>query len=513
METAVRPPESDGRPHPGAPSFGRRLNIGLSASLAVVFALAILISQWPLAFGDTYHVLAAQMVAAGRKPYVDFFLQQTPLYPLICGAWMRIFGSSWHAANLLSALLICGSAAITALIARRAYSESQWGTKGAIVAVLLFGLNLQVAHAGDDAQPYALCMFFCLLAWLAALHTNPTPARTFLTGLAAGAAVNTSLLAAPLFLIVTGWSVFQADGLDRVRRLLVLGSGSAVASIPLAYLAILAPTQAWFDIVEFQLFHRTVGIWQTENISSHNLHEILNWMGSIQGAVMVGLCLAGSLSLFASKARGSTQHSFRYATSIAVLWALCLTLLRPTFRIYYILVVPYVSLLASAGLCGLAARVKSPRWSSRVIAGTMALYALGLAIPLVASVLSRRPSSWAHSEEVARILNAQIGRNEPVYADDESIYVAARRLPPRGLENSFGATVRLPAARDYARAGLVPPERNEAQLRAGKFAAVVLTKPDDDARIEAIKSAGLYSRSAETERYVIFWKPEVERIP
>ena len=31
-------------------------------------------------------MLAAQMVAAGRKPYLDFFVQQVPLYPLICGA-------------------------------------------------------------------------------------------------------------------------------------------------------------------------------------------------------------------------------------------------------------------------------------------------------------------------------------------------------------------------------------------------------------------------------------------
>src|ERR1700741_2988196 len=103
MEAAIRPPESDDRPH-SAPSIpgpsGPRGETGLRESLAFVFALAILISQWPLQFGDTYHLLAAQMVAAGRKPYLDFFVQQVPLYPLICGAWLRIFGTSWPAANL-----------------------------------------------------------------------------------------------------------------------------------------------------------------------------------------------------------------------------------------------------------------------------------------------------------------------------------------------------------------------------------------------------------------------------
>src|ERR1700693_4988064 len=100
MEAAVRPPGSDGGTHSAPSSYNRHGEAGILQSLAFVFALAILISQWPLAFGDTYHLLAAQMVAAGRKPYLDFFVQQVPLYPLICGAWLHIFGTSWQAANL-----------------------------------------------------------------------------------------------------------------------------------------------------------------------------------------------------------------------------------------------------------------------------------------------------------------------------------------------------------------------------------------------------------------------------
>ena len=127
-------------------------------------------------------------------------------------------------------------------------------------------------------------------------------------------------------------------------------------------------------------------------------------------------------------------------------------------------------------------------------------------------MISGRPGRWAPQEEAARIVNTETGPNEAVYSDDESIYVAARRLPPRGLENSFGAAVRLPAG-EYQRAGLVPPETNQDQLRAGNFAAVVLTKGHDDARIQAVRSGGLYSQSAETKNYVIFWKPKAQRTP
>ena len=280
-------------------------------------------------------------------------------------------------------------------IASRIYAKSEWGTKGGIVAVLLFGLNLQVAQSGDDAQPYALCMFFCLLAWFAALDSRPTTLRMFLVGLAAGAAVNTSLLAAPFFLLLTGWCVAHAARPDRLRRLLWLVCGAAVASIPLAYLAMLAPTQTWFSIVEFQLFYRTAGATQPKDIASHNLHEILDWVRSIQGAVLVVLSLAGWLFLFDRKTSGSIRSSVGYAALIAIIWTVFLTAVRPTFHMYYVLVVPYVSLLAAAGLCQLCAREKLSQWSPKILAGTILLYSLGLAIPLVAGVISRRPGRWA----------------------------------------------------------------------------------------------------------------------
>ena len=406
MEAAIRPSESGGGPHSASSSRGQSVQTGVRDSLAAVFALAILLSQWPLAAGDTYHVLAAQMVAAGRKPYLDFFLQQVPLYPLICGAWLRIFGTSWQAANLFSGLLICGSAAMVARIASRIFAEADWQAKGIIAAVLLFGLNLQVGQSGDDAQPYALCIFFSLAAWLAALDTRPTTLRIFLTGLAAGAAVNTSLLAAPFFLLLTGWCAFQTAGPDRARRLFWLVCGALVASIPLAYLAMLAPAQTWFSIVEFQLVYRTAGP-ALPNVGSHNLHEILDWVYSIQGAVLILLSMAGTLFIFDRKAPVSTRRSVRYVAFIVVIWSLCLALMPFTWHMYFDLVVPFASLLAATGLCHLCARARLSQWSSEIFARTILIYSLGLGIPLVAGVMSGRPGRWAPWEDAARIVNAE----------------------------------------------------------------------------------------------------------
>jgi hypothetical protein len=490
------------------PSHGWLGQIGILASLAFISVLAILISQRPLALGDPYHVLACQMVAAGRKPYFDFFFQQAPLYSLACGAWMRIFGSSWYSTNLLSVLFVCCSSTVMARIASQAYSEAGWGVKGSIVVVLLFGLNLQLAQWGDIAQPYALCMFLCLLAWPAVFVARPTRTRFFWSGLAAGAAVNTTLLSFPFLVVLTGWSIYQTAKPDRYRGLLWLSYGVCVASIPLAYLAILAPSQTWFGMVEYQLFHRDdAGAWT--NITRWNLFQVFQWTTSTQGVLLLFLSLAGLPSLFDSKAPASTRNSLQFAASIAFSWALFLSLPRPTFALYYVLVIPYVCLLASAGLWGITSRMWSPRWASIVLVGTVLLYSPDRMWPYVRSSLTST-DELADLEETARQINAVTVPNDPVYADHEAIYVVARRLPPPGLENSFGAEVRL-RPDEYARAGIVPPERIEAQLRAGSFAAVVLSKkiPDNelDPRIsQIVRSSQLYSGYTETKRHVIFWK-------
>ena len=496
MGTQIQPSGSGAKEQSAYSSRDWSGGMGTLASLVFIIVLAIQISQQSSGFGDSYHVLACQMVAAGRKPYVDFFIQQAPLYSLVCGAWMRIFGSSLYTANLLSALLVCGSATIISGIANQIYSETGWGVKGGIVAPLLFGLNIQVAQLGDIAQPYALCMFFCLLAFAAAFVGRPTRARSFASGLAAGAAVNTTLLSFPFLLILTGWSVFHTARPDRYRGLLWLLCGAAVASIPLAYLAILAPSQAWFGIVEYHLFHRGDG-WAAD-ITRSNLREILHWTDSTQAVLLVFLSLTGLPFLFDSKTPTSTRYSLQYAALIAFSWALFLSLLRPTFFFYYVLVIPYVCLLASAGLWGMTARMWSPRWASIILVGTILLYSLAVMRPFVGKAWVNYEADF---EEVARMINAIAGPNEPVYADNELIYVVAHRLPPRGLENSFGAALRL-SPEEYVRAGLVPPERIEAQLSAGRFAAVVLS--EDSPTLAIVQSSHLYSEYAHTNNLMIF---------
>jgi hypothetical protein len=147
-----------------------------------------------------------------------------------------------------------------------------------------------------------------------------------------------------------------------------------------------------------------------------------------------------------------------------------------------------------------------PRWAAIILVGTILLYSLVVIRAFVFNSLST--TLLADYEEVARMIDAIAGPNEPVYADDEAIYVVARRLPPRGLQNSFGTALRL-SPEEYARAGLVPPERIETQLSAGSFAAVVLSKVSGNERsstLDIVGSSQLYSEYAQTKTHVIFSK-------
>ena len=66
-------------------------------------------SQTVAYFGnEPFHLLAAQLINAGKKPYLDFFYQHPPLFAYLTAVWMRIFGETWRSAHLFSALLTVG---------------------------------------------------------------------------------------------------------------------------------------------------------------------------------------------------------------------------------------------------------------------------------------------------------------------------------------------------------------------------------------------------------------------
>lgn len=72
-------------------SRGPRDSVVLVAAGGVLVAVMLGFSQMYAWYGDEEnHLLASQLVNAGRMPYRDFFYNQTPLYIYVNALWMRL---------------------------------------------------------------------------------------------------------------------------------------------------------------------------------------------------------------------------------------------------------------------------------------------------------------------------------------------------------------------------------------------------------------------------------------
>ena len=61
-----------------------------------------------------FHLLAAQLILAGKKPYIDFCFPQTPLNAYWNAGWMRVWGQNWRVPHAFAALFTIGAVLLTA---------------------------------------------------------------------------------------------------------------------------------------------------------------------------------------------------------------------------------------------------------------------------------------------------------------------------------------------------------------------------------------------------------------
>src|SRR5579862_8987997 len=81
-----------------------------------VFAAGLLVysQTWSLAWDESYHLLAAQLIDAGKRPYLDFCFPQTPLNAYLNAGLMHLFGQNWRVPHAFAALFTLAAVALTA---------------------------------------------------------------------------------------------------------------------------------------------------------------------------------------------------------------------------------------------------------------------------------------------------------------------------------------------------------------------------------------------------------------
>src|ERR1700733_4650725 len=92
----------------------RPSTVFLFSVLALLTAGLVVYSQtMAFAWDEGFHILTAQLIKHGKRPYIDFVFSQTPLNAYLSAVWMAVFGESWRVPHAFSALCSAGAAILT----------------------------------------------------------------------------------------------------------------------------------------------------------------------------------------------------------------------------------------------------------------------------------------------------------------------------------------------------------------------------------------------------------------
>ena len=233
-------------------------------------------------------------------------------------------------------------------------------------------------------------------------------------GLLAAAAVAASLLVAPIIPVLLLWVWLR----ERTRFLwLILGLSAGL--LPLFVFLLAAPHQTIRDVIGFHLIDRPSFGWR------YNLGELARWLLPTQGSVLTVVAIA---SLQSRK-----QSAIRLCALIALVLGLVLLLIKATASFYFVVLTPFLSILAASWLTD---RIARNRERGALLSGaTIVLYLVGL------TVIGRFRGAEAPYREVRQLARAieACAPSGNFYAN-QATYFEAATLPPSHMENPFAPT-------------------------------------------------------------------------
>lgn len=487
-----------------------KLIIQGSLWLVIISQMVILmvVSQTGIIVGDEgLYLLAAQLVNAGKTPYIDFFYQHTPLYLYVFALWMRLFGESWRSAHLLAAILmgisiiLVGNMVVSRLRSLGGYQVF------ALTTVWFMGCGIITLLYGTMALPYSMAICLIVIAFLLTLKVvnHSCAGLPIVAGLCASAAAMSTLLAMPACIVLMLWMVRYSCPGVRLRRWLQFCSGAAIPLLLLLWLAIQGPRQVLFDLVEYQLFYRRTGAgWTDIQTIRWDIKVLISWFQSTQAMILCLLSLLGML--FLGEFGGQNEYIRREFTLCGWLifsLGLFASIAFPTFQQYYIFTVPFLSILASIGAYAISSRIL-PRFPK------ILLVLVFIVIFTFDSIYMAHQYSlfgkymigdWKKVEDIADAVSNVANRGRPVYAS-EAVYFAGQIMPEVGLENSFTALLPSNVA-NIPQLHIISQSKIDDLLRLGYYGVIVID--NDDERVFSLGLDRLYRFREELHGKLIFW--------
>ena len=475
----------------------RRPYLWLCGFVAFLGALLLLYSQ-TLAFtwDEGFHLLAAQLIVAGKKPYLDFCFPQTTWNAYWTAAWMRLFGETWRLAHVLAALLTTGAVMLAADYVYSRLPASRWRMAAAYAAAFLMGLNSAVFEHGTVGQAYGMCLFTTVAAFRAAVAAKRREGAGLpaLAGFLAGVAAASSLLSAAALPVLLVWTALG----KRWKRAAAFLAGALVPFLPTLWLLAQAPRQTWFNLFEYQLHYRGA-TWP--DAAQHDFEVFISWLDSGHALLLILLAVAGLLFIRASgEWREGVRSEFYLCGWLALAIGAEVSSTHPTFPRYYLLVVPFVSILAAAGYYGVGTRAGG---SLRPLWPTLA-FGLLIAFGCAKMLYDRRDVYiWRDIEQVALKVREVTPAQAPLWAD-ENIYFLTRHAPPSGMEFGYSHTIADLTPSRAAQLHILSEAQVKRLVEAGAYATVETCDLDTDF-IDSLELPKLYRQTAEVHDCGVYW--------
>jgi hypothetical protein len=471
----------------------------LSIAASLLFAGLMLYAQTnAFSWDEGFHLLAAQLILAGKRPYLDFCFPQTPLNAYLTAGWMRLFGDTWRAVHVLEVFWVAGAAFRTAGFVRSRFPVPGWRLAGALAALAAVGMNSQVVLFGTIGQSYGLCLFLIVAAYrLAVVAVEYQGAwRAAAAGFLAGAAAASSLLTAPVAPVILVWIALRNRAGNRWGKLAAYLGGGAIAFLPIAWLYRQGPQQVLFNLVQYQLRYRHVN-WN--GATSQDITTLTSWIDSAQGLSLILLAGAG---IWFIERQSNWQRQQRAEFFLSLWLALALTvelaIAHPTFERYFLLAVPFVAIPAIAGLYAVGTRLAG---ADRPGSGAI-LFIVILTLGLGKALYEDSDSySWRDTEEIARKVDQVTPPGASLWAD-ELIYFLLRRPPPDGMEFAYAHSIDMPAGEAVSLHVLTQTELRR-RATAGAYQTVAACYDTDNT--DAVKVADLYRDKDTIKDCTIYW--------
>jgi hypothetical protein len=468
--------------------------------LAMAAGMMVYAETDSFAWDEAWHLLAAQLLIKGKRLYLDFNYSQTPLNAYWNAFWMTVLPQTWRTPHAIATVMTTGAILLTADFLFVRFPVATWRFATALMGALMVGLNVLIVQYCTIGQAYALSLFLIVLAFRATIVAVDRGGFLLpaVAGLCSAAAAGATLLSAPVCPVLALWMAFQNRLGNRWKKLAVFVAAAVIPFLPVVYLFAKGPRQTFFNIIQYNLVFRQV---EWSGAIPHDIGVMLSWLHSAQALLAGLLALAGLLFIrFQSGWPQPRRAEFYLCGWLALALGVHISSAHPTFQRYYLLALPFVTILAAAGLYSVSTRLYAPDrpfWP---------IFALGLIFSLeLAKALHDKHEfiNWLDLEKIAAKADQVTPRGAVILAD-EPVYFLTRRTPPSGMELADSHKLDFPPERAVP-LHLVSENEELKQLQAKRFATVVDCDKGHKLTEEIFKKLYRQKFDFEEDNCTVYW--------